>query len=111
MKLTAFIVISFFAIILGVVLFQVKYRVAALEVELARTHQLIHDGQEAIKVLNAEWSYLTEPRRLQNLSDKFLALKSMQPAQMVSLAEVLRVLEEEARVQQKMASHASEEIP
>ncbi len=110
MKLATFIVIGF-AIALGVVLFQVKYRVAALEVELARIHQAIHDKQEAVKVFNAEWSYLTEPQRLQHLSDKFLGLKPMQPTQIVSMAEVLRVVEEEGMVKQEALQHAGEGKP
>ncbi|MBN9565055.1 MAG: hypothetical protein J0G29_03030 [Alphaproteobacteria bacterium] len=88
-----------FAILLGVVLFQVKYRVSALELEYATLQRNIHDGQESIKVLQAEWSYLSEPQRLQKLSEKFLSLKPMQSGQVVDLAEVMRVVEEENIVQ------------
>jgi cell division protein FtsL len=88
-----------FALLLGVVLFQVKYRVSALEVEYATLQRSIHDGQESVKILQAEWSYLSEPQRLQKLSEKFLSLKPMQSRQVADLSEVMRVVDEENVVQ------------
>jgi hypothetical protein len=88
-----------FAILLGAVLFQVKYRVAALEAEYSALQRKIRDGQESMKILQAEWSYLSEPQRLQKLSEKFLSLKPMQSHQVADLAEVMRVVDEESVVQ------------
>ncbi|TNE62750.1 MAG: hypothetical protein EP335_11360 [Alphaproteobacteria bacterium] len=44
----------------------------------------IHDDREAIRVLEAEWSYLTTPRALQDQSVKFLALMPPKATQVMA---------------------------
>lgn len=60
------------AIGVGVSLFLLKYKVQALENELvARQEQVIRD-RSAIRVLQAEWTYLNDPERLRRLSVEHL---------------------------------------
>jgi cell division protein FtsL len=58
----------------GYAMFEVKYEVVQLEDELARTNRQIASGQEQIRVLNAEWSFLNQPARLDQLAKRFLTL-------------------------------------
>jgi hypothetical protein len=59
---------------LGFSLFMVKYDVQSLEEQLVKTERQAAADQDAIHVLNAEWSFLTQPERLAELADRHLAL-------------------------------------
>ena len=60
------------AIGVGVSMFLLKYKVQALEDELiAKQAQVVHD-RAAIRVLEAEWTYLNDPERLRELSAQYL---------------------------------------
>ena len=72
----------------GYVMFQVKYEVMHQEAQLARVNRQIVEGQEAIRVLNAEWSFLTRPSRLNELSKRYLHLVPIEPAQLGSIAAI-----------------------
>lgn len=76
------------AAVSGVVLYQVSYRVAALEVELARVNRQILRERDTIHVLEAEWSYLNDPARLADLVQRHLALQPLTPAQMVAIEDL-----------------------
>ena len=65
----------------GYAMFQVKYEVAQLDDELARVNRQIGNGREAIRVLNAEWSYLNQPSRLNELAKRHLNLGPIQTPQ------------------------------
>ena len=80
-------------------LFHVKYQVAALEEELTRLNAATLREQNQIHVLEAEWSYLNRPSRLEELTERYLQLKPMQPSQLTSIAALPRqpTLEEFAR--------------
>ena len=80
-------------------LFHVKYQVAALEEELTRLNAATLREQNQIHVLEAEWSYLNRPSRLEELTERYLQLKPMQPSQLTSIAALPKqpTLEEFAR--------------
>lgn len=60
------------AIGVGVSMFLLKYKVQALEDELvAKQAQVVRD-RAAIRVLEAEWTYLNDPERLRELSAQYL---------------------------------------
>ncbi|EDP64767.1 Periplasmic protein TonB [alpha proteobacterium BAL199] len=59
---------------LGVALFLVKHEVQRREEQLAQLHRQILSSQEAIHVLEAEWSYLNRPDRLEALVRRHLDL-------------------------------------
>ena len=55
----------------GITLFLIKHEVQDREDRLNALHQEILADQEAIQVLNAEWSYLNRPDRLEHLIREF----------------------------------------
>lgn len=58
----------------GFGMFKVKYGVQSLEDELNRVRKQTLAEQQEMRVLNAEWSYLTQPERLSELNRRFLTL-------------------------------------
>jgi hypothetical protein len=75
-------------IAVGYAMFQVKYEVMQQEQTLASINKQITDGREQIRVLNAEWSYLARPSRLEELSTRFLHLNNMNSVQILPLSVV-----------------------
>jgi hypothetical protein len=55
-------------------MFGVKYQVQALEDDLARTNRATAAEEHELRVLEAEWAYLTRPATLQTMNRQFLAL-------------------------------------
>lgn len=76
------------AVCVAVGLFQLKYEVAEQERQLACLSQDIFETEEAIHILEAEWSYLNEPKRLQKLAGNYLELDSSQPVQLVAYEQL-----------------------
>lgn len=77
---------------LGYVMFQVKYEVMQQESQLATIHRQIAESRELIRVLNAEWSFLTQPARLETLAHRYLNLVPIGTAQLGSISAIpLRV--------------------
>lgn len=58
--------------IIGIMTFGIKQRVAAIEDRLNATVKEIKHLEEAMHVLSAEWTYLTNPSRLKTLAEKHL---------------------------------------
>lgn len=63
-------------------LFQIKQEVRTLEQEIAETQRGILRDQEAVHVLEAEWSYLNSPARIAALAERHLGLAPI-PAERV----------------------------
>jgi hypothetical protein len=76
------------AALAGYGLFQVKYQVVTLEEELTRLNAATLREQNQIHVLEAEWSYLNQPQRLEELNERFVHLKPIKPAQYSAIAAV-----------------------
>ncbi len=73
---------------LGFGLFKVKYEVQALEEELGKINRQTVTDQDAIHVLKAEWSYLTQPVRIGDMAGRHLALAPVTSAQMGSFDQL-----------------------
>lgn len=74
------------AIGVGVSLFLLKYKVQALENELvARQEQVVRD-RAAIRVLQAEWTYLNDPERLRRLSAEHLGFGPATPRNIADIS-------------------------
>lgn len=74
--------------IVGFGLFQLKYEVMKLESKHRNIHRAIKNSEEAISILNAEWSHLTSPERLQKLAGKHLDITPVSGKQLVSWRQV-----------------------
>lgn len=61
-----------FFVILGVLLSKNKYEVVSLRKQLKTIQNEISQTIDDLKVYNAEWSYLNEPKRLKELANKYL---------------------------------------
>lgn len=68
------LLVTVLALAAGITLFVVKYKVQALEDELAALRVEVSEAQVAIHVLRAEWSHLTDPQRLASLNEHHLGL-------------------------------------
>mgnify|MGYP001806186123 CR=1 FL=1 len=74
------------ASVLGIALFFVKHEVRDQEARLTELNREIRQNQEASHVLKAEWSYLNDPARLRQLSEKYLDMRVMQASQVTTWA-------------------------
>ncbi|WP_342237951.1 cell division protein FtsL [Inquilinus sp. OTU3971] len=67
-------------------LFKTSYEVQSLEGELRGLNRSILREQDSIRVMHAEWAFLNQPSRLQELTDQFTKLRPIAPTQMVASA-------------------------
>jgi len=70
----------------GFAMFGVKYQVQALEEELARTKRATAAEEHEIRVLDAEWAYLTRPETLEGMNRQFLSLAPISTKQLHTTA-------------------------
>jgi hypothetical protein len=69
-------------------LYLIKHKVKHLEEELAGLDRQIHQDQAAIHVLKAEWAYLNQPDRLEDLARRLLSLETVSADQIVTFADL-----------------------
>jgi hypothetical protein len=72
----------------GLYLYQSKHEVQMLDRTIEKT---VHDSEalrEQSRLLAAEWTMLNDPDRLRQFSDTYLNLKTINPAQFTSLADL-----------------------
>lgn len=69
-------------------LFQIKQEVLELEHDIKTVHRDILRDQEAIHVLEAEWSYLNNPARIARLAEDHLNLRPIPAGRIVDFAEL-----------------------
>lgn len=75
-------------IALSIVLYNVKYRAEEQEATVRALHAQIDDEQEALRVLRAEWSYLTQPDRIQTLAERHLDMEPLQASQIATFEDM-----------------------
>ncbi|HZT86519.1 MAG TPA: hypothetical protein VFA12_01035 [Stellaceae bacterium] len=68
--------------VLGFATFAVTYSVQGLEDDLLRVRKQTVVEQQEMRTLEAEWTYLTQPGRLEELNQRFLSLASISPQQL-----------------------------
>ena len=71
-------------------LFVIKHRVQSLEEKLTTLNAEIISDQNAIQVLEAEWAYLNQPARLEELSRRLLGMDAPRPEQTRLLEDFLK---------------------
>jgi hypothetical protein len=82
-------IVWFFVVVaVGYAMFQVKYEVMQQEQTLAGINKQIADDREQIRVLSAEWSYLTRPSRIEELNARFVHLGNVNSTQILPLSAV-----------------------
>lgn len=69
-------------------LYIVKYRVQAIQAEIAEVKRQMETEQESLHVVAAEWAYLNHPDRLQLLAQKHLKLAPVGVAQVADIDRV-----------------------
>lgn len=69
----------------GAFTYHTSYQVQGMEETLGSLNRKIMGEQETIQVLKAEWSYLNDPSRLENLAETYLKLRPTDGRQFVSL--------------------------
>ncbi len=88
------------AILVGLILFRVKYEVVFLEQQQNQIRKSIIESEESIHVLKAEWAHLNDPKILQVLTQKYLDLSPIQGSQMISLKDVTAAVVPTPTIQQ-----------
>lgn len=73
----------------GYTLYGLEHSTRSEERNIAATKRKIDDAREAIKLLNAEWSSLTRPERIQKLAEQSLSLQPTRAQQFVSVEDLL----------------------
>jgi hypothetical protein len=72
----------------GLYLYSEKHRTALLDRQIAGVVHETEAARQRAGLLRAEWALLNEPGRLQDMADRYLALKPMAPTQFVQLADL-----------------------
>ena len=69
-------------------LYQLSFQVEALQDRAATLDAQIVTDKDAISVLEAEWALLNNPRRLEQLSNRFLELTPTEPMQIKTIDDL-----------------------
>ncbi len=72
----------------GMYLYAEKHRAELLDRKIARVMHETEAARQRAGLLRADWALLNDPTRLQDMADKYLALKPMAPGQFVQLADL-----------------------
>ncbi|MFC4236804.1 hypothetical protein ACFOY8_16495 [Thalassospira xianhensis] len=78
----------FLTIVIGAGTYWVSHEVERLEKQYAVIQSDILNEQETIHVLDAEWSYLNSPQRVETLANTYLKLDQISPLQMASIDDL-----------------------
>lgn len=66
----------------------VKYRVQDVKDDVVALQTSIDAEHQSLQLLQAEWSYLNRPERLQQLSARYLSMQPISPEHMVRWSDV-----------------------
>jgi cell division protein FtsL len=82
--------VALFVVVLALafVLYSLEHRMRAGERAVAKLDHEISEERELIRLLGAEWSYLTRPARLERLAREHAGMAPLAPAQVMPLADV-----------------------
>lgn len=69
-------------------LYQFKHEAQERRANIARLKSAIDEERAAIDLLQAEWTYLNRPGRIQALAERFLNLQPFTMDQMISLEDI-----------------------
>lgn len=80
------------AALAGGLLYRTSYAVDEMQTRLSQLNRSIVAEQENIQVLGAEWTYLSEPHRIETLAAKYLNMESTKPQRVASLRDMSRLV-------------------
>ena len=110
------LVLMLLAAAAGGALFHVSFEVTALDDRLSTLNRDIRTDREAIHVLRAEWSFLNQPERLEELARRHLDLQPVSGAQLTgadtlpirpdSIAPSLKAQDDPSGLNTAIALHA-----
>ncbi|MBR1777990.1 MAG: hypothetical protein IJ752_05340 [Alphaproteobacteria bacterium] len=69
-------------------MFVIKNKVIALENDLEKINAQIKEDQNALHVLKAEWTYLNDPARIRDLSERHAHMKPLRGEQIISFSSI-----------------------
>lgn len=92
-------------------LFQVKYRVQALQKDLVEINRQLDEERSAMHVLKAEWAYLNQPDRLRALTGRHLHLNAIMANQLQEEMDVGKAVEVAEEVAPPIVKTAASEQP
>jgi cell division protein FtsL len=69
-------------------IYSLEHQTRRGERRIAELKRGISDEQEMIRLLEAEWSNLTRPRRIEQLAHQHLQLKPLSPLQLVEAKDI-----------------------
>lgn len=108
-RLTAILGLAI-AAVAALFLFAVKDEVWQMEDELRAVQRDILDQQEAIQVLETEWSYLNQPARIADLAKRHLGLQPVSAKRIVRLDDLpLRAPNAQPAAKQISPAHAPDD--
>jgi len=76
------------AAVAALFLFALKQDVRQMEDDLRATHRDILEQQEAVHVLETEWSYLNNPAKLSDLAERHLGMQPIPASRIVRLEDL-----------------------
>lgn len=79
------IALSVVLVVLVAALYHIRYSAEAEARALRQTERQIAAERDRMRTLQAEWSSLNDPRRLQLLSRRYLDLDRLRPSQVVDM--------------------------
>ncbi len=106
---TLFVFILLFGVSAG--LYHVKYSVDRMERQGLSLKAKIAEEHAAIRILDAEWSSLNRPERLQKLSSRYLELAPVEVVQVVNFAAIPEKSSEPAGGSDPLLAKAPAAIP
>jgi cell division protein FtsL len=74
--------------LLAFMVFQVEYKVRSVRAELEMVNKQIALYEEDIHVLEAEWAYLNQPRRVKQLAANYLNMENVSYMQLAGIERI-----------------------
>lgn len=69
-------------------LYMVKYKVQTVKSQVAATERQLVEDRKDLRVLQAEWTFLNRPERLEALSQKYLNIKPIHGQQLAEFSSI-----------------------
>ncbi len=74
--------------VLAIGIFLLEKQTSSLRSEIAGFNASIAKHAQSVKILQAEWAYLTNPKRLQTLANKHLTLQKLDSRQVYDIEAI-----------------------